>query len=112
MEVLVVVAIIVMMAGLALGMMRYLEMAKVNTAKARANTISTAVEAFNLQMGNYPTTLQELTQPSSGMKAFLEPKDIIDPWGKPYQYDPAVQSATGKVKISTVYNGQEISNLE
>jgi general secretion pathway protein G len=111
MEILVVVAIIVLLAGLGTwGYMGYLERARLNRAKADCVHISEAVETYNLTNGNYPGSLQELTQQTGGMKAFLEPKDIIDPWGKQYSFDPNSQTATGRVKVFTVYNGQEISN--
>jgi general secretion pathway protein G len=111
MEMLVVVAIIVMLAGLgAWGYMKYLDNAKVQKAKMDCVHISEAVEGYYVQNGTYPSSLQELTQSGNGQKAYLDPKEIIDPAGQQYRYDPNMQSATGKPKISTVILGQEVSN--
>jgi general secretion pathway protein G len=111
MEMLVVVAIIVMLAGLGTwGYMKYLDNAKIQKAKMDCVHISQAVESYYLATGSYPSSLQELTQAAGGQKAYLDPKEIFDPAGQQYHYDPNVQSATGKPKISTVIIGQEVSN--
>jgi general secretion pathway protein G len=114
MEMLVVVAIIVMLAGLGTwGYMRYLETARLQKAKMDCVHISQAVEAYNLETGQFPSTLQELTQPVAGRKAFLEQNQLQDPWGKPYNFDPNQQSATGKPKVFTIPpGGQEINNWQ
>jgi general secretion pathway protein G len=111
MEMLVVVAIIVMLAGVgAWGYMKYLDNAKIQKAKMDCVHISEAVEGYYATTGQYPTNLQELTQAGNGQKAYLDPKEIIDPAGQPYHYDPSLQSPTGKPKISTVILGTEVSN--
>ncbi len=64
-EVLVVVAIIVMLAGVGgYYFMQQYEDAKVSKAKADCMGLSTQVETFKLNTGNYPTSLEQLTQPS------------------------------------------------
>jgi general secretion pathway protein G len=111
MEMLVVVAIIVMLAGLSTwGYMRYLETAKASKAKMDCSHISQAVESYNIETGSYPNTLQELTQPQGTKPAYLSEKDLLDPWNRPYSYDPNAKNALGKPKIFTTSSGVEINN--
>ena len=112
MEMLVVVAIIVMLAGLSTwGYMRYLETAKSSKAKMDCSHISSAVEAYNIETGNYPGSLQELLQPVGSKPAYLSDKDLLDPWNRPYSYDPNSRNSLGKPKIFTRdSSGTEINN--
>lgn len=96
-EVMVVVAIIGMIAGLvAVIAIDRLQDAKVTLAKAQISTFVDALQLFNLDNGFYPSTEQGLralvTQPASGRipqkwppNGYLEvvPRD---PWGNEYQY--------------------------
>ena len=114
MEMLVVVAIIVMLAGLgAWGYMRYLESAKESKAKLDITHIGQAVEAYKLEAGDYPSGLAELLQPYENKPAYLEQKDIVDPWGQQYVYEPQnLNPTTFKPKIYSAHptGGQPISN--
>ena len=114
MELLVVVAIIVMLAGLGTwSYMRYLEGARESKAKLDITHISQAVEAYKVDDGNYPDSLQVLLQPTGDKPAALEAKDIVDPWGQPYVYEPQnVNPATFKPKIYSAHptGGTPISN--
>ena len=90
-EILVVVAIIVVLAGVGgMVMLPQLERSKKNTALTQVRgALSTAVQTYYLNEGKYPDSLQALAQPTpSGGKALLEPDALNDPWGHPYQYDP------------------------
>src|SRR5262249_57937147 len=91
-EILVVVAIIVMLAGVGgyYVMQRY-EEAKISTAKMNVEAISNAVEQYKLRNdGNPPTDLATLTQQGPNGEAPFMPADKLkDPWGKQYTYDPA-----------------------
>src|SRR5947209_4583282 len=93
MEMLVVVAILVVLAGAAVPIyLNYLANARIDRAKVDCRNIATAVEAYQTQVGYYPPSLQTLTQahqnPTNGqmMRATLEPTALIDPWGQPYMY--------------------------
>jgi general secretion pathway protein G len=88
MEMLVVVAILVVLAG-AGGViyMRYLEDARKDTAKAQCKILAEAAESYNIRYGSYPPSLESLTtQMQDGSKPYLENTALIDPWGRPYQY--------------------------
>jgi len=114
-EILVVVAIIVMLAGVGgyYVMQRY-EEAKISTAKMNVEAISNAVEQYKLRNdGNPPTDLATLTQQGPNGEAPFMPADKLkDPWGKQYTYDPAGQHNNGyRPDVSTTApNGTVIGN--
>jgi general secretion pathway protein G len=97
MEMLIVVAIIVMLAGLGgyyvIG--QYNE-SKVSTAKFKAQQISNAIKTYYIDHDDYPGDLTILLQKSElGKGPYLTKQDdILDPWGKMYQYDPSGQQNT------------------
>ena len=102
MEILVVVAIIVVLAGAAVPMyMKYLEDAKLDRAWQDSVTLSHTAEAYKLQHGgNPPESLQVLTQVDENGNAVLEPKNLVDPWGKEYQYSAqGTHGNAGKVEV-------------
>jgi len=90
-EVLVVVAIIVMLAGVGgYYLLQRYEDSKVSRAKIDCESLSAMVETYNLNNGRYPNNIQDLTQPGAGGTSPLVPPDKIkDPWGKPYSVDPS-----------------------
>ena len=92
-ELLVVIVIIGLLASLvAPKLFGKLEDAKVKTAKAQLSMISTALDAFKLDVGRYPTTQEGLKvlwqNPGiSNWHGKYLPKPIEkDPWGHPYVY--------------------------
>jgi general secretion pathway protein G len=111
-EVLIVVAIIVILASIG-GMyaFRAYEDAQINEAKIKATSISKAAEGFKLNNGNYPTDLNELVHPSSG-RPYLAQDELLDPWGKPYAFDPAGTHNNGlRADVSTTTpTGQVVGN--
>jgi general secretion pathway protein G len=90
-EILVVVAIIVILAGVAtFAYTRYIDDAKVDTAKQSMKVLENAAKNFTLKNGQVPPpSLASLIQPPDGGRPFVEGGEaaLIDPWGKPYQYD-------------------------
>jgi general secretion pathway protein G len=67
--------------------------AKQKAAKAQIELFGTALDAFRLDTGRYPTTeegLKALREKPSGLEKWegpYLPKEIpSDPWGKPYVY--------------------------
>ena len=88
-EVLVVVAILVILAGVGIvAYMRYLEDAKKTQAQLQCKSLAEACEAYylNPQSGNtYPTSWQDLLVPfggTGGSISFLKngQRDIMTPW--------------------------------
>jgi len=67
--------------------------AKLNTAKAQIELFGTALDAFRLDVGRYPTSeeglksLREKPSEAEWWKGPYLPKEIpSDPWGRPYIY--------------------------
>ena len=90
MEMLVVVAIIVVLAGAAVPMyLRYLDDARVSRAKIDCQSLTTAVEAYKVKYGDYPASLDALaTQQPDGTPPYMERDKLLDPWQHAYQYAP------------------------
>jgi general secretion pathway protein G len=93
-EILIVIIIIGLLAAL-VGPRLFgkLSTARQNTAKAQIELFGTALDAFRLDVGRYPTTeegLKALREKPSGVDAWQGPylpKEIpLDPWKKPYVY--------------------------
>jgi len=92
MEILVVVAIIVMLAGISsFYIMERYEDAKYSNAKIKVKQLTQFCQAYRLGNGDvFPPSLEALIQAQpNGGAPFALPEDLIDPWGKPYQYDPS-----------------------
>jgi len=88
MEVLVVVAILVILAGVgSVVVFRYLDESKENAARLQIANIETAVQAFRISEGDYPPDLATLTQPLEGKPAALEQSSLVDPWKHPFVYE-------------------------
>lgn len=93
-ELIVVVAIIGLLAGLVVPQfIKQEEKATAKAAKAQIELLGTALDTFRLDVGRYPTSqegLQALTQKPGGLDRWEGPylkKELPnDPWGKPYIY--------------------------
>lgn len=89
-ELLIVMIIIGLLGALvAPRMFGKVESAKKKAAKAQIEMFSTAIDAYRLDMGKFPSSLKDLRESSGDEKwqgPYL-PKDIpLDPWGNPYEY--------------------------
>ena len=117
-EVLLVLVILVVLASLAVvAVGPVMKKMKVNQAKAQIGLFKTSINAYNLDVGNYPPTLDALIhQPGDvpqgkWLGPYLEVSQIpADPWSHQYQYAPQSQHQL-EFDIWTVDpNGQEIGN--
>lgn len=107
MEILVVLAILGLLAGLAINQLgNTWENAKRDTAKLFVNTsIKVPLFSYRGDMGDYPSTqdgLQALVAPPASKAdrwrgPYVEPAKVpVDPWGEPYQYAfPGVHNKRG-----------------
>jgi general secretion pathway protein G len=92
MEMLVVVAIIVALAGMG-GYYYFAQLDKANESKAKVQvktTLKQACDTYRLNNGHYPESLEILLHPdqANAGKPYLENREAItDPWGQPYGYD-------------------------
>lgn len=111
MEVLVVAAIIVILAGVG-GVVytNYLDKAKEDTAYLMVKTLSEQVELYKINNGDYPPSLDILALPQDNKPAIIEQSQLTDPWGRPYQYEPGNRhQLTGKPRVySTGADGSKI----
>jgi len=99
MEVLVVVAILVILAGIGVAVFRYLDDSKENIAKLGIKNIEDAAMTYKLRHGDFPQDLSVLAVPEEGKPAYLEEDKLLDPWGRPYRIDPSQRNRTGKPLI-------------
>src|SRR6266852_3698043 len=88
MEVMVVVAILVVLAGTGgVIYINVLEGAKEDVARTQVKSIEAAAEMYRLNVGDYPENLAVLTtQMPNGKAATLEASALFDPWGREYAY--------------------------
>jgi general secretion pathway protein G len=88
MEMLVVVAILVVLAGTGgVIYMRYLEDAKKDQARIQVRMLTQVCETYQVKYGDFPPSLAVLTQPGEdGSRPYLEPSALFDPWQREYQY--------------------------
>lgn len=89
-EIMVVLVIMGLLAGLvAVNVRAYLIKAKQKTALSDIATIVNALEFFYTEAGRYPTQEEGLAILTQSSKIFPEPPlktNLVDPWGKSYQY--------------------------
>jgi hypothetical protein len=98
-----VILIVAAVAGLEMYRWTHSLEGKYGKAKMDLSHLSSAVDAWKAETGSYPDTLQELTQSRDGKVPYLSEKDLLDPWGRPYGYDPNQRHpASGQPKIFCV----------
>lgn len=94
-ELLVVMGILAVLTAIATPqLMGYFGKAKTQSVQLQIENIGTALELYYMENGNYPSA-------SAGLKALVEApgeaprwngpylkkaKNLLDPWGRPYQY--------------------------
>lgn len=105
-ELLVVMGILAVLTAVATPqLMGYFGKAKTQSVQLQIENIGTALELYYMENGSYPST-------SVGLKALVEPtpeaprwngpylkkaKNLLDPWGRPYQYN--YPSASGDYEV-------------
>jgi Type II secretion system (T2SS), protein G len=75
--------------------------AKEKAAREGLKRLEQAVLAYKLNNREYPPGLQLLTDVKDGKPPYVEEAALVDPWGRPYQYDPVMLSKTGMPLISS-----------
>jgi len=92
MEILIVVAIIVILAGLGgFYLLPQLNKSKEGAAKAKAMTLDTAIQTYVKNNSRAPASVADLTvqDPENDNKPYVADDAILDPWGQQYVIDPA-----------------------
>lgn len=93
-ELLVVVVIISLLAGIvAPKLIQQVRGTKVKLARPKMTAIETSIDAFFLNTGQYPNTLDDLLTCPSGLEdvwrePYLKESQLYDPWGNAYIYVP------------------------
>lgn len=95
-EILVVIAVIAILASLvAPNVFQHVGTARTTTARSQLEMLATALDAYRLDTGRYPTTEQGLTAlveaptvdaTSNWRGPYLRRAVPLDPWGTPYVY--------------------------
>jgi len=57
-----------------------------NTTRASIAAIGTAIQAYEVRMGRYPESLDDLTVATDSMAALLDKSRLNDSWGTPFAY--------------------------
>ena len=105
-EILVVIAVIAILASLvAPNVFQHVGTARTTTARSQLEMLATALDAYRLDTGRYPTTEQGLTAlveaptvdaTSNWRGPYLRRAVPLDPWGTPYVYrSPGEQNEGG-----------------
>ena len=88
-EMVIVIVILGLLASLvAPKLFTKVDMARVKTAKAQIELLSSAIDTYRLDLGKFPTNLEQLrTSSEAQWDGPYLPKEIpLDPWGNPYLY--------------------------
>ena len=102
-ELLVVLAILALVAGLAAPqVLRYLGSARTEVTKTQINNLVSAVELFYLDVGKYPTN-------DEGLKALVSPPNNTPKWKGPYlrKAKTALNDAWGNPYLYKISNDRQ-----
>jgi general secretion pathway protein G len=120
MEVLVVVAILVILAGVAIiAVPKYIDDARKSKAHLTASSLSQACEAYHINPanpdGSYPGSVQDLLHPPFGGSSYLKngEQDLLDPWNRPFTLEQRTKSDNTVYILvwTTAPDGTKISNF-
>lgn len=113
-EVIVVILVLGLLAALvAPNVIRHVGTARDATARSQIALIGTALDAYRLDTGNYPTTEQGLAAlvespgtapiPANWRGPYLEKLRLpVDPWGNPYVYRYPGEHRTWSYDLSSL----------
>jgi len=117
MEMLVVVAIIVALAGIGgYFLLGQLSSSQRDAARAQTKVLTSACETYKIKNGDWPDSLQQLLQPDQfGNPQILKNEEALrTPWNSVYQYDKAGTNNRGLQPdiwaVDTSNQGQKVGN--
>jgi general secretion pathway protein G len=115
-EILIVLALIGIVAGLAMSNLgEIFGGGQEKAAKTWVNSTGEAyVTSYFAMVGEYPKTLNDLRTPPNGVPPFVKrTSDLNDPWGKPYIYQYPGTRNPGSFDLSTTApDGKVIGNWD
>ena len=111
MELMLVMAILIMLAGMGIGAyMTIQQNALADSAQVRISSLEGFCKQFRLNTGRFPNTLQDLVSLPQNMTdrkwrgPYIENGEVpLDPWGNEYQYS----KDEGKNQVFIRSNGQD-----
>jgi general secretion pathway protein G len=110
-EVLVVMAILVIIAGTAtVGIFKYLDLAKRREAEIKMTNIMNAANTYQITYDQFPTDASQLFNPGpDGSPPLLVGGTAasIDPWGQPYTLS-VTQDNFGSTRVIVISSGNGI----
>ncbi len=109
-EILIVLALIGIVAGLAMSNLGGIfQGGKATAAQTWVDSTGPAyVNSYLALVGEYPKTLKDLQTPPNGLPPFVKKaSDLEDPWGNPYQY--TLQGSSFEI-FTTDPDGKKISS--
>jgi len=118
-EIMVVIVILGILAGVvSFGVIRYIDDARVKQAKIQITNLKSALQAFSIDTGSYPTQeegLQALIEPPTDERAaklwkgpYLESDEVPDdPWGNEYFYQVSEYPGTGAQRVEIISYGKD-----
>ena len=116
MEILIVLALIGIVAGLAMSNLgEIFGGGKVKAAQTWVNSTGEAyVNSYLAMVGDYPKSLSDLQNPPNGIPPFVKrASDLKDPWGKDYVYQYPGTNNSGSFDLSTTApDGTVIGNWD
>ena len=110
-EILIVVALIAVIAGLVANQVfGGQDRAKASLTRTQIQTLTGKIEQYQLDNGNLPGSLSDLVRQPSGSSTWLGPyakeADIKDQWGKDFQYSAGGEGDAGYSLISLGKDGK------
>tara|TARA_B100002019_G_C20934716_1_gene433853 strand:- start:90 stop:515 length:426 start_codon:yes stop_codon:yes gene_type:complete len=115
-EILIVLALIGIVAGLAMSNLgEIFGGGQVKAAKTWVNSTGEAyITSYFAMVGEYPKSLNDLRTPPNGVPPFVKrASDLNDPWGNPYVYQYPGARNTGSFDLSTTApDGSVIGNWD
>jgi hypothetical protein len=67
---------------------------RVRATQAQLQALTTALRAYRVARGDYPDDLQALADTAEAMPAYVDRSALLDPWGRPYHYEPHIRHPT------------------
>ena len=62
------------------------ESARISTTRSSISGIATAVNTYEIQVGRFPESLDDLTVETDTRAALLDKNNLADAWGNPFSY--------------------------
>lgn len=88
-EVLLVVVVLTILAGMVFGLMNFVERGRSRDTEGRVLILGQAVEKYRLVKGFLPAKLDELAPKTLDQPAWMNGGKFVDNWDRPIQYSVA-----------------------